>query len=120
MHYPPNVVSIHPYFKAHLGQLDAFKAMLPAFVKATAAEPTNLFYEFTINGDEVFCREAYVGGAGVLAHLANVGALLGEALKFADLTRLELHGPAVELDRLRSAFAAMKPTWFVLECGVQR
>jgi quinol monooxygenase YgiN len=120
MNYPANVVSIHPYFKVRPGRLGEFKALLPAFVKATTAEPANLFYEFTVNGDEVFCREAYVGAAGVLAHLANISALLGEALKIAELTRLELHGPAAELDQLRGALAAMQPAWFVLECGVRR
>ena len=120
MNYPANVVSIHPYFKVHPGRFEAFKALLPAFVQATTAEPANLFYEFTLNGDEVFCREAYVGGAGVLAHLANVGTLLGEALKLAALTRLEIHGPAAELEQLHGAFSGLKPVWFNLECGVRR
>ncbi len=89
MNYPANVVSIHPYFKVNPGQLAAFKASMPAFIEKTRTEADNLFYEFTINGDEVFCREAYVGAAGVLKHLANVGEQLAEAFKIATLTRLE-------------------------------
>ena len=96
-----NVVSIHPYFKAHPGKLAQFKAAMPAFVERTAGEKQNLYYEFTSNGDEIFCREGYVGAEGVLAHLDNIGPLLVEALKIADLTRLELHGPAEELEKLR-------------------
>jgi hypothetical protein len=72
----PNFVSLHPYFKVHPGKLETFKALLPAFVDKTAAEKKNLFYGFTINGDEVFCREGYTDAEGVLAHLDNVGALL--------------------------------------------
>jgi quinol monooxygenase YgiN len=120
MNYPANVVSLHPYFKAHPGQLDAFKASLPAFVAKTQTEEKNLYYEFTINGDEIFCREAYVGAAGVLAHLENVGALLSEVFKIASVTRLEIHGPAAELDQLRGPLAQMNPAWFVLETGVRR
>ena len=115
-----NVVSIHPYFKAHPGKLAQFKAGLAAFVEKTATEEKNLYYEFTINGDEIFCREGYVGAEGVLTHLDNVGALLGEALAIADLTRLEFHGPAAELEKLKGPLAHLKPAWFALECGVPR
>lgn len=120
MNYPANVVSIHPYFKANPGQLGAFKAAMPAFIEKTRNETGNLFYEFTVNGDEVFCREAYVGAAGALAHLANIGAELAELFKIATVTRLEIHGPAAELDQLRGPMAQMNPAWFILEAGVRR
>lgn len=120
MNYPANVVSIHPYFKAHPGQLAAFKAALPGFIEKTRAETGNLYYEFTVNGDEIFCREAYVGAAGALAHMANVRAEIAEILKIATLTRLEIHGPAAELDQLRGPMAGMNPAWFVLEAGLRR
>jgi len=110
-----NFVSLHPHFKVHPGKLETFKASLPAFVDKTAAEKKNLFYGFTINGDEVFCREGYTDAEGVLAHLDNVGALLAEALKIADLTRVELHGPAEELDKLKGPLAHLNPAWFVVE-----
>lgn len=120
MNYPDNVVSLHPYFKVHPGKLAQFKAAIPNFIELTRKEELNLYYEFTFNGDEVFCREGYVGAAGALAHLANVGAPLGEIFKIADLTRLEIHGPAAELDLLRGPLAQMKPAWFVLEAGLRR
>jgi quinol monooxygenase YgiN len=110
-----NFVSLHPYFKVHPGKLAAFKAGFPAFVEKTASEEKNLFYGFTVNGDEVFCREGYADAEGLLAHLENVGALLAEALKIADLIRLEVHGPAAELDKLKEPLAHLKPDWFVLE-----
>ena len=120
MNYPANVVSIHPYFKVHPGKLAAFKAAFPAFIEKTKSEKANLYYEFTVNGDEVFCREGYVGAAGALAHLANVGALLDEALKISDVVRLEIHGPTAELDQLRGPLGKFHPTWFTLEAGVRR
>ena len=113
-------VSIHPYFKVHPGQLDAARALLPQFVARTATEPKCRYYEFTVNGDEVFCREAYADAGGVLAHLENVGALLGEMLKLSDLARLEIHGPAAELEKLKGPLAEFKPAWFAHACGVER
>jgi quinol monooxygenase YgiN len=109
-----NSVSIHPYFKVHAGQLDAAKALLPRFAEKTITEPKALYYEFTLSGDVIFCREAYVGAEGAQAHLANVGEILGEMLKITDLVRLEIHGPADELDKLRAPFAHLNAEWFVL------
>ena len=120
MNHPSNVVSIHPYFKIHAGKMDAVKAALPAFVAKTATEEKMLYYDFTLNGDDLFCREGYAGADGVLAHLDNVGALLGDLLKIADLKRLEVHGSAAELEKLKTPLANMKPAWFVLQCGVTR
>jgi len=76
-----------------------------------------LFYKFSWNDDELFCREAYENAEGLLAHLDNVGALLAEAMKMADLTRLEVHGPAAELEKLKKPLAHLNPAWFALEKG---
>ncbi len=110
-----NFVSLHPYFKAHPGKLEAIKGALPAFVEKTAGEEKNLFYGFTVNGDEIFCREAYADAEALLAHLDSVGAMLAEALKIADLTRVEVHGPMGELEKLRGPLAHLNPEWFVAD-----
>ena len=110
-----NFVSLHPYFKVHSGKVDAIKAMLPRFVEKTATEKAVLFYEFSTNGDELFCREAYENAEGLLAHLENVGALLAEVMKIADVTRIEVHGPAAELEKLKTPLAHLNPVWFTLE-----
>jgi hypothetical protein len=113
-------VSLHPYFKVHAGKLDAAKALLREFVAQTATEEKVLYYEFTLNDDEIFCREAYVGAAGVLAHLTNVGGLLDRMLLLSTRTRLEVHGPAVELELLKAPLGKLNPSWFTYECGVIR
>lgn len=66
------------------------------------------------------CREGYQDAGGVLAHLENVGALFKEALKIADLTRLEVHGPERELKKLRGPLAELKPQFFALRDGFRR
>ena len=80
------------------------KTILPEFAAKTRNKTGNLFYEFTINGDEVFCREGYV----------NAEALLAQALTMADLIRIEVHGPAAELAKLKEPLAHLKPAWFEL------
>lgn len=109
------MVSIHPYFKAKPGKMPEIKALMPRFIAKTASEKDNLFYDFTVSGDEFLCREAYRGATGALAHLDNVGELLGELVKVADLTRLEVHGPGAELEKLKSPMANLNPIWFVRE-----
>jgi len=65
-----------------------------------------------------FCREAYIGAEGVLAHLGNVGELLGKFLELAELARLEVHGPATELEKLRAPLADLNPDFYLRETGL--
>ena len=113
-----NFVSLHPYFKVRPGKLETVKAGFPHFVAKTATERKNLFYGFTVNGDEIFCREGYADADGVLAHLDNVGPLLAEMLTRADLTRVEVHGPAAELEKLKEPLVHLNPAWFAIEASV--
>ena len=112
--------SLHPYFKVHEGQLDAFKTLCQQFVEMTGQEEKCLYYGFSFDGDHAHCREGYADAAGVLAHLENVSRLLQEALTIADMTRLEVHGPEAELDKLRGPLGSFEPQFFALEYGFRR
>lgn len=121
MSLPANLVTIHPYFKAHAGTAwEQIEEVLREFVAATTTEPGCLFYEFTVNGDEVFCREGYAGAEATLHHLDNVGPVIAKMLTLSDMTRLEFHGPAEEIDKLRGPLAHLKPAWFALHSGMRR
>jgi len=109
--------TIAPYFKVHDGQLEAFHSLCERFVQKTSDEPDCLFYGFSFDGDEVHCREAYADAEGLLAHLENVGSLVGEALEIADMARLEVHGPGEELQKLQQPLAELSPQYFTLEYG---
>jgi hypothetical protein len=111
------VCTLVPYFKVKDGQLAAFKALVPAFVERTRSEVGCVHYAFSFDGHHAHCREGYDNAAGVLAHLDNVGGILQQALQHADIARLEVHGPAAELDQLRGPLAGLNPQWFVLEPG---
>jgi hypothetical protein len=113
-------VSIHPYFKVHEGKLEDFKKLCEQFIQATAREPQCLYYGFSFHGNEVYCREGYIGAEGLLTHLDNVGAVLNAALKISELTRLEIHGVAEELARLQAPLAHLNATYFTLEYAVTR
>ncbi|OGP90193.1 MAG: hypothetical protein A2157_13515 [Deltaproteobacteria bacterium RBG_16_47_11] len=112
--------TIVPYFKVSSGKLETFKGLCEEFVAKTSREPKCLYYGFSFSGDQVHCREGYEDAEGLLAHLKNVGLLLQEALKIAEITRLEVHGPENELAKLREPLANMKPQFFTLEYGFRR
>jgi hypothetical protein len=112
--------SIVPYFKVADGQLANFKALSERFVAKTGGETKCLYYGFCFLGDQAHCREGYVDAEGLLAHLANVGDLLREALAISELTRLEVHGPEAELAKLRGPLAGLNPQFFTLEYGFRR
>ena len=112
--------TIVPYFKVASGKLEAFKGLCEQFVEKTDEEPKCLYYGFSFDGDEDHCREGYEDAEGVLAHLENVGALLQEALKISELTRLEIHGPEEELAKLREPLADLNAQFFTLEYGFRR
>ena len=109
--------SLHPYFQVNAGQLDAFKKLCERFMEQTKTEPGCQYYGFSFNNDQVHCREGYRDAEALLAHLKNVEATIGESLKIATLIRLEVHGPAGELDKLRGPMADLKPQFFTLEYG---
>jgi quinol monooxygenase YgiN len=113
-----NVVSIHPYFKTHEGKLDAFLELIPRFVERTLSEEACHWYDFSICGDTVHCREAYDGADGLLTHLGNVDALVAEALTISDLVRVEVHGPAEELEKLKEPLAALNADFYVFQAGI--
>ncbi len=111
------VCTLVPYFEIAEGKLAEFKALGPKFVERTKTEAGAVHYAFSFSGQNAHCREGYVDAAAVLAHLENVGALLAEALKISKIVRLEVHGPAAEVDKLRTPLAGLNPQFFVLEPG---
>lgn len=113
-------VSIHPYWKIREEKFDEFKRLSERFLAAASTEPGCLYYGFSFNEADAFCREAYDSAEGVLEHLSNVGPLLAEALTIAQITRLEIHGPEEELAKLRTPLSAFNPIYFTLLSGRRR
>jgi hypothetical protein len=113
-------VSIAPKFKIKEGKtVDDIKVHMDKMVSLVKANETLCNeYAFTISGDTFCCRESYTNADGVLAHLGNVGDVLGEMLKDdADLLEISFHGPAAELAKLKEPVAHLNPTFFELQTG---
>lgn len=112
--------SIHPYFQVAPGKLAEFKQLSERFVERTKSEPGCLYYGFSFDGDVAHCREAYRDAKALLAHLVNVDDVIQDALKIAAITRVEVHGPADELEQLRGPLADLNPQFFALEYGIRK
>ena len=117
---PDTCCTLVPYFKVADGKLGEFRSLCERFLAKTRSEPGCVHYAFSFDGDAVHCREGYDDAAALLAHLENVGAILQEALKIAAVTRLEVHAPAAQIERLRAPLAGLSPTFFTIEGGFRR
>ena len=93
--------TVVPYYEIREGNHAAFKEVCERLVRKTESEAGCLYYGFSFNGDQAFCREGHADGQAILDHLENVGLLFEEALRFAELSRFEVHGPEEELAKLR-------------------
>lgn len=109
--------SLHPYFHVPEENMEQFKELCVQFMEKTKTEAKCLYYGFSFNGLEVHCREGYVDADAVLNHLENVGDLLQEALLIADVTRLEIHGVAGELAKLKEPLKDLDIQYFQVEYG---
>ena len=88
---PYTFLTIQPTFTVK--DWAAAEPIMADFVERTEKETACVYYGWSKCGDKLFCREAYVDAAGVLAHLENVGPCVDEILK---LSGLEDTGPAAE------------------------
>ncbi len=114
---PDTCCGLVPYFEVNPGKLEEFKALGPKFIALTRKEKGVLYYAFSFSGQAAHCREGYRDAAGLLAHLKNVDAVLKQALAISKITRLEVHGPAAELEKLKEPLAGLNPQYFTLEPG---
>ena len=114
------ICTLVPYFTVREGKLDEFKALGEKMVERTRSEDAVVFYGFSFDGRTAHCREGYKDAQGILTHLENVDDLLKQALGISELARLEVHGPASEIDALREPLAGLNPSLFVMETGFRR
>merc|ERR1712072_1026641 len=113
-----NVVTLSPYFK--LKDAAKFKELWQDNYKKFAHKEDCVHYAFCFSEDNTraHCREAYPNAEMVLQHLADVDVPFKAALNGpAELERLEVHGPAAELDKLREALGPLGCLFYVAEWG---
>merc|ERR1711977_523943 len=111
-------MSIQPTFTVK--DWAAAEPIMAEFVEATKKETGCVFYGWTKVGDKLFCREAYVDAAAVLAHLDNIGALVGKLLESAaTLDGIELHGAYEEVDKCKEKMDAFGTTYWKHETSLR-
>jgi hypothetical protein len=111
------VVTLAPYFK--IKDMEKFKSIWQEDYKNFAHKEDCVHYAFCFTDDNrAHCREAYPNAEKVLQHLADVDSPLKAVLDGpAELERLEVHGPKVEVDKLRDALSPLGCLFYVTEWG---
>ena len=113
---PYTFLTIQPTFT--VTDWAAAAPIMAEFVERTKTETGCIYYGWSRAGDKLFCREAYVDAAGVLAHLDNVGACVGKLLDGpATLDKIELHGPKEELDKCKAGMDGLGTTYWEVDSG---
>jgi len=111
-----NFLTIEPTFTILNKELA--EPIMAEFVEKTKTEKGCLYYGWSMDGDKLFCREAYVDGEAVLAHLGNVGPCIDALLKeSAKLERISIHGPQAELDKVKPATEALGTKYYAIDSG---
>jgi len=118
-----NTVTLAPYFK--LKDADKFKALWRADYAQFAHKQDCVHYAFTFSADDTraHCREGYPNAAKLLQHIQDVGGVFhgneGGCLHpaVAELEKLEIHGPAAELEQLQEPLKDLPVTYYTCEWG---
>jgi hypothetical protein len=95
------------------GMLEEFKVLANAVIeKVKANEPNTLSYELYLSKDGSQCHvaETYRDSDAVMAHLGNIGEILGSVLEVAPLTRFKLYGNPS--DEVRQALEPLGTQFF--------
>jgi len=117
-HKPLSLCTVRPYFTVK--DWEAVRPLMEEFVTKTGEEKDCVYYGWTKKGDTLFCREGYVDGDAINAHLANVGSLLEKMLDGkASLDSLEIHGPASEIEKVKPGTEKLGTVYFEIDSGFQ-
>lgn len=112
--------TVDAYFSVKPGKKKAFDDLVNRFVEKTANENGIRYYGWSTNGEEAHCRQGYLNAEGFLEHVENVFHLFEEALTISDCSRLAIHGPEVELEKLRGPMADVPLQYFRLKNSFRR
>ena len=104
-------IQITAKFKIHKGKLDEFKNIASACIVAVTKNEKGkgalqYVWFFSPDNSECVVRETYADSNAVLAHMGNVGELLGQLFGMSDF-ELEIYGNPSE--ELQNAAAGLNP-----------
>jgi len=115
-----NFCTIQPTFT--IKDLKAAEPLMKECVDATKTEKGCVYYGWTISGDKLFCREAYVDGAAVDTHLANAVPIVGKMLEAGcvELDGIEFHGPKAEWPKFKEAADALGAVYYDVDASFSK
>ena len=111
-------VTVLPEITVPHGKMPDFKNVMEKFCSAAKNGTMDcLYYGFAVAGDKVWCREGYTGAQGVLDHLTEVKQPHEEGLGIVTEAglKVDIIGPASELDKLRPALTPMGAVFWELD-----
>jgi len=112
---PDSTVSVHVYWK--ISDTLAFLSGAVDFQALTREEEEIRFYGFAMCGEEAVCREGYDSAEGFLSHLRNVAAPLEAAKRAAEISKIEVHGPIAEVEKLKGPLRDFPVTFWGYPAG---
>jgi quinol monooxygenase YgiN len=94
--------------RIHPGKIEAFTEIASACLAATHRDPGTQSYEWYLNADRTECLvlEVYNDSNAVLAHVGNLGDLLGHLMSVSDLTIEVCGDPSPELRQVGASVGA--------------
>ena len=103
-------IRVHAEHAVSEGKLDEFRKMAAEMIhQVEANEPNYLSYEWFLSDDEDTCHiiGLFKDSEAVMAHLANIGEMMGPFSEIAPATGIELYGnPSDELREAVAPFGA--------------
>jgi dienelactone hydrolase/quinol monooxygenase YgiN len=119
-HLPYSLCSIHPTFT--VTDWARAEAIMEDFVVKTKTEAGCVYYGWTRVGDQLKCRESYVDGAAVNAHLENVGACIGAILAegVATLDEIFIQCPESEVAVVKPGTESLGTAYFEVHSGFSK
>ena len=115
-----DICTIHPTFT--VTDWEKAKPVMEDFVEKTKSEDGCVYYGWVRDGDKLKCREGYVDGAAINAHLANVGdciqAILAEGV--ASLDSINIQGPADQLELVKPGTKDLGTKYYATDGGFSK
>ena len=112
-----SLCTIHPTFT--ILKKEECMEMMKKCVEATKVEKGCLYYGWTINGDKLKCREAYIDGDAVAVHLAAAGPIIGPCLEAGVLKmdKIDMDCGAEELKKFKKGGDGFGAKYFMVDSG---
>jgi hypothetical protein len=117
---PDTWCTVDAYFHVKPQNREAFENLVDRFVQETKNESGMRYYGWSVSGEEFHCRQGFQNAEGFLEHATNVGHLFREASTISNCSRLAIHGPEKELEKLRGPMAETPLQYFSLTNSFRR